>query len=90
MLLQDRSDYIALNLSCPNSLADRDFFDELPVERLERLFELGDLLGREALPRPVIRVLLETLSLGVDTSDGLLVLVFVADHGGTPSLSLIA
>ncbi len=67
-----------------------DFFDELPVERLERLFELGDLLGREALPRPVIRVLLETLSLGVDTSDGLLVLVFVADHGGTPSLSLIA
>jgi dihydroorotate dehydrogenase len=28
--LQDRADYIALNLSCPNSAADRDFFDELP------------------------------------------------------------
>ena len=28
--LQDRSDYVALNLSCPNSAADRDFFDELP------------------------------------------------------------
>src|SRR3954451_19890042 len=27
--LQDRSDYIALNLSCPNSAGDRDFFDEL-------------------------------------------------------------
>ena len=27
--LQDRADYIALNLSCPNSAADRDFFDEL-------------------------------------------------------------
>src|SRR3954453_21547910 len=28
--LQDRADYIALNMSCPNSVADRDFFDELP------------------------------------------------------------
>ena len=27
--LQDRADYIAINLSCPNSAADRDFFDEL-------------------------------------------------------------
>src|SRR3954447_25440014 len=27
--LQDRSDYITLNLSCPNSAGDRDFFDEL-------------------------------------------------------------
>lgn len=29
-VLQDRADYIALNLSCPNSAADRDFFDALP------------------------------------------------------------
>jgi dihydroorotate dehydrogenase (fumarate)/dihydroorotate dehydrogenase len=28
--LQDRAHYVALNLSCPNSAADRDFFDELP------------------------------------------------------------
>ena len=28
--LQDRADYVALNLSCPNSAADRDFFDDLP------------------------------------------------------------
>jgi len=28
-VLQDRADYIALNLSCPNSAADRDFFDDL-------------------------------------------------------------
>jgi hypothetical protein len=27
--LQDRADYVALNMSCPNSAADRDFFDEL-------------------------------------------------------------
>jgi dihydroorotate dehydrogenase len=28
-LLQDRAEYVALNLSCPNSAADRDFFDDL-------------------------------------------------------------
>ncbi|HWK25465.1 MAG TPA: quinone-dependent dihydroorotate dehydrogenase [Solirubrobacter sp.] len=33
--LQDRADYVALNLSCPNSAADKDFFDELP--RLDAL-----------------------------------------------------
>jgi dihydroorotate dehydrogenase (fumarate)/dihydroorotate dehydrogenase len=39
--LQDRSDYIALNLSCPNSAGDRDFFDELP--RIDALLTaLGD------------------------------------------------
>ena len=27
--LQDRADYVALNLSCPNAAADRDFFDDL-------------------------------------------------------------
>jgi dihydroorotate dehydrogenase len=36
-LLQDRADYVALNLSCPNSAADRDFFDELP--RIDALLE---------------------------------------------------
>src|SRR3954453_15473412 len=41
--LGDRSDYIALNLSCPNSAGDRDFFDELPRidELLSRLGECG-------------------------------------------------
>ena len=40
-LLQDRADYVALNLSCPNSAADRDFFDELP--RIDALLaRLGD------------------------------------------------
>ena len=36
-LLQDRAEYVALNLSCPNSAADRDFFDELP--RIDALLE---------------------------------------------------
>jgi dihydroorotate dehydrogenase len=36
-VLQDRADYIALNMSCPNSAADRDFFDELP--RVDALLE---------------------------------------------------
>ena len=44
-LLQDRADYIALNLSCPNSAADRDFFDELP-----RLDALLARLGGCAVP----------------------------------------
>ena len=35
--LQDRADYVALNLSCPNSAADRDFFDDLP--RIDTLLE---------------------------------------------------
>src|SRR3954454_16102062 len=41
LALQDRADYIALNLSCPNSAADRDFFDALPRidELLARLGE---------------------------------------------------
>ena len=36
--LQDRADYIALNMSCPNSAGDRDFFDELPRAPPVRLF----------------------------------------------------
>ena len=45
-LLQSQADYVALNMSCPNSAADRDFFDELPrVDRLlgppERALALG-------------------------------------------------
>jgi dihydroorotate dehydrogenase len=35
--LQDRAGYVALNLSCPNSAADRDFFDELP--RIDALLD---------------------------------------------------
>ncbi len=33
--LQDRAHYVALNLSCPNSAADRDFFDD--TERIDAL-----------------------------------------------------
>jgi len=42
-LLQDRADYIALNMSCPNSPGDRDFFDLLPRfdSLLARLAELS-------------------------------------------------
>jgi dihydroorotate dehydrogenase (fumarate)/dihydroorotate dehydrogenase len=42
-LLQGHADYVALNMSCPNSAGDRDFFDDLPrVDRLlARLGELG-------------------------------------------------
>jgi dihydroorotate dehydrogenase len=35
--LQDRADYVALNMSCPNSAADRDFFDDLT--RVDALLE---------------------------------------------------
>ena len=58
--LQDRSDYVALNLSCPNSAADRDFFDELP--------RIDGLLTRlaECDPRvPVILKLKPTRDAGV-------------------------
>jgi len=51
VLLQDRSDYIALNLSCPNSLADRDFFDELP--------RIDGLLSRLAACDPRVPVILK-------------------------------
>jgi dihydroorotate dehydrogenase (fumarate)/dihydroorotate dehydrogenase len=42
-LLQGRADYIALNMSCPNSPGDRDFFDRLPRfdSLLARLAELS-------------------------------------------------
>ncbi len=42
-LLQDSADYIALNMSCPNSPGDRDFFDLLPRfdGLLARLSELS-------------------------------------------------
>jgi len=59
-LLQDRADYVALNMSCPNSPGDRDFFDELP--RVERL--LSALAGEK--PRvPVILKLKPTTDAGV-------------------------
>jgi dihydroorotate dehydrogenase len=50
-LLQDRADYVALNLSCPNSPADRDFFDELP--------RIDALLARLAQCEPHVPVILK-------------------------------
>lgn len=50
-VLQDRSDYIALNLSCPNSAADKDFFDELP--------RIDALLARLAACDPRVPVILK-------------------------------
>jgi dihydroorotate dehydrogenase len=59
-LLQGRADYVALNLSCPNSAADRDFFDELP-----RIDALLARLG-ECAPRvPVFLKLKPTRDAGV-------------------------
>jgi dihydroorotate dehydrogenase len=59
-LLQRHADYVALNMSCPNSPGDRDFFDELP--RVERL--LAALAEHE--PRlPVILKLKPTTDAGV-------------------------
>ena len=49
--LQDRSDYVALNLSCPNSAADRDFFDELQ--------RIDELLARLAQCDPRVPVILK-------------------------------
>ena len=49
--LQDRSDYVALNLSCPNSAADRDFFDELG--------RIDELLARLAACAPRVPVILK-------------------------------
>jgi dihydroorotate dehydrogenase len=49
--LHDRADYVALNLSCPNSAADRDFFDELP--------RIDALLARLALHDPHVPVILK-------------------------------
>src|SRR5215211_2212027 len=50
-LLQDRADYVALNLSCPNSAADRDFFDDLP--------RIDALLARLAMCDPRVPVFLK-------------------------------
>lgn len=50
-VLQDRADYIALNLSCPNSAADRDFFDDLP--------RIDALLARLAQCRPRVPLILK-------------------------------
>ena len=50
-LLQPQADYVALNMSCPNSAADRDFFDELP--RVDRL------LGRLSELSPSVPVVLK-------------------------------
>jgi dihydroorotate dehydrogenase (fumarate)/dihydroorotate dehydrogenase len=49
--LQDRAHYVALNLSCPNSAADRDFFDDLP--------RIDALLTRLAVCDPRVPVFLK-------------------------------
>jgi dihydroorotate dehydrogenase (fumarate)/dihydroorotate dehydrogenase len=59
-LLQLRADYVALNMSCPNSPGDRDFFDELP--RIERLLAA---LAEEQPRVPVILKLKPTTDAGV-------------------------
>ena len=58
--LQDRADYVALNLSCPNSAADRDFFDELP--RVDRLLAA---LGEVGVRKPLFLKLKPTQDAGV-------------------------
>jgi dihydroorotate dehydrogenase len=58
--LQDRADYVALNLSCPNSAADRDFFDDLP--RIDRLLAA---LGEVGVRRPLFLKLKPTRDAGV-------------------------
>jgi dihydroorotate dehydrogenase len=59
-LLQGRSDYVALNMSCPNSPGDRDFFDD--VARVEPLLaRLGKLSPRV----PVVLKLKPTRDAGV-------------------------
>src|ERR687893_413739 len=49
--LQERAHYVALNLSCPNAAADRDFFDD--VSRVDAL------LGRLAACDPHVPVVLK-------------------------------
>jgi dihydroorotate dehydrogenase len=59
-VLHDRADYVALNMSCPNSAADRDFFDDLP--RIDALLER---LGACEPRLPVILKLKPTRDAGV-------------------------
>jgi dihydroorotate dehydrogenase len=59
-LLQRRADYVAINMSCPNSPGDRDFFDELP--RIERLLAA---LAEQGPRLPVILKLKPTTDAGV-------------------------
>jgi dihydroorotate dehydrogenase len=59
-LLQRRADYVALNMSCPNSPGDRDFFDELP--RIERLLTA---IAAEQPRLPLILKLKPTTDAGV-------------------------
>ena len=58
--LQERADYVALNLSCPNSAADRDFFDDLP-----RIDALLHALGEAGVRRPLFLKLKPTQDAGV-------------------------
>ena len=58
--LQDRADYVALNLSCPNSAGDRDFFDDLP--RIDTLLRA---LAQVGVRRPLFLKLKPTRDAGV-------------------------
>src|SRR3954470_1785439 len=60
LALQDRADYIALHMSCPNSAAARDFFDTLP-----RIDELLARLGECDVRVPLILKLKPTRDAGV-------------------------
>lgn len=58
-LLDGMADYIALNLSCPNSASDRDFFDDLP-----RLHTLLTTLSEPCPSSPVFLKLRPTTDAG--------------------------
>src|SRR5688572_28309447 len=73
--LQDRSDYVALNLSCPNSAADRDFFDELG--------RIDELLARLAQCDPHVPLILKLKP----TRDAGVLREIVAIAGGHPFVS---
>jgi len=59
-LLRDQAAYVALNLSCPNSFEDRDFFDVLP--RIDTLLQRLGAVSRSA---PVFLKLKPTLDAGI-------------------------
>jgi dihydroorotate dehydrogenase (fumarate)/dihydroorotate dehydrogenase len=58
--LQPHADYVALNMSCPNSAADKDFFDSAP--RIRRLLERLEALDEGV---PVFLKLKPTTDVGV-------------------------
>src|SRR5690606_2243181 len=61
---------------------------ELEVERAERIQRALQLLVVEPHPRQAGAVLVEPLSLLLETREGFLILSFVADHGAPPILRI--